>query len=267
MSYPATARAWESTASGNDLLVLLALADHAGGEDDPYGHAYPAVARLEGMTRLSRRTVQRCLRSLEEAGHIRSTGEYAWGRGKSTVIYRIETGRQSDAASPEDRGGVNDDVEGASPVTPKPSIEPSSKQKGERAREQAQNLPDDFPAELVPHARGVFRTLKAIAEQHNAREVTPRAVGLAIQGAPGRRYVSEAFALASWAQSSRPIKDAVGTYRTWLGKAEPCAGIEQVDAKGYPTAPTAAAVGTGNVAAFRRRGGPSAADFLAAGGA
>ena len=73
MSVEATTRAWKSSASGNDLLVLLALADVAGGHDDPFDYAYPAVGTLEKMTRLSRRTVQRCLRSLCEAGEIAIT--------------------------------------------------------------------------------------------------------------------------------------------------------------------------------------------------
>ncbi|CAM3960973.1 helix-turn-helix domain-containing protein [Kibdelosporangium persicum] len=49
-------------------ITLLALANHAG----PDGRdAYPSVDRMMRYTRLSRRTVQRSLRSLEELGLIR----------------------------------------------------------------------------------------------------------------------------------------------------------------------------------------------------
>lgn len=51
--------------SGN-LLVLLAIADHA--DDD--GVAWPGIARLAKMTRLSERHVRRCLTALSDAGEL-----------------------------------------------------------------------------------------------------------------------------------------------------------------------------------------------------
>jgi hypothetical protein len=89
VSVKATARAWDSGAEGAALLVLLALADHAGGEDDPYGHAYPCVSTLAEMCRLTTRSVQRWLRKLTDEGFVEETGKHDWGRGKITTVYRI----------------------------------------------------------------------------------------------------------------------------------------------------------------------------------
>lgn len=49
-------------------ITLIALANHAGPDG---AEAFPSVDRMIGYTRLSRRTVQRALRSLEELGLIR----------------------------------------------------------------------------------------------------------------------------------------------------------------------------------------------------
>jgi DNA-binding transcriptional ArsR family regulator len=49
-------------------VTLIALANHAGPDGS---EAFPSVERMQRYTRLSRRTVQRALRSLEELGLIR----------------------------------------------------------------------------------------------------------------------------------------------------------------------------------------------------
>jgi hypothetical protein len=116
--------------------------------------------------------------------------------------------------------------------------ETTSETPQQRAHAKAMQLPDDFPEPLKPHARDVFRILRSVAEQHHAREVTPRAVGHAMMGEPGRHYVAEAHALAAWAQAPpRPIRDVVGTYRTWLQRAQAYAGTESL---GEPVAASAA---------------------------
>jgi hypothetical protein len=131
----------------------------------------------------------------------------------------------------------------------------------DRVRAKADSLPDDFPEHLKPHARRVFAILRDIAEQHNAREVTPRGIGLAIQGHPGRRFVGVAYELASWAQTpSRPVRDVVGTYRTFLDRAPTYAGVEQFD-----TPPVGIAASSGNVHAFPPGGRPTRFDVAQAG--
>jgi len=51
-----------SEATGNDRMVLLAIADEA--HDNGAG-AYPSIKRIALKTKLTERSVQRCLRSLE----------------------------------------------------------------------------------------------------------------------------------------------------------------------------------------------------------
>lgn len=59
---------WEfSEAVGNDRLVLLAIADRA---NDDGADAWPNQEELSSKTRLSRRTVQRCILSLEQLGEL-----------------------------------------------------------------------------------------------------------------------------------------------------------------------------------------------------
>jgi hypothetical protein len=227
VSVKATERAWESDASGNDLLVLLALADHAGGQDDPYGYAYPSVERLERMTRLSRRTVQRALRSLEEAGHIAQTGTHTWGRGKVTNIYAITGGRQDDAASPEARGGVIHDVGGASPVTPKPSIgtvkEPSTTARARAKRPDPDALPADFPAHLLPTLDELHSWLGRIADARGAPRPARAAIARAMvvrqaKGAATMLRVAER--LEHWLTFGNgqraSCRDVVARWRDWL---------------------------------------------------
>ena len=68
MSLRATSAVWaRSKAAGNDLLVLLALADYVGRDDD---YCWPSQESLAEKTRLSLSTVRRCVRSLEKLGEI-----------------------------------------------------------------------------------------------------------------------------------------------------------------------------------------------------
>jgi len=85
MSVQATTWVWNhSKATEGALLVLLALADHA----HPDGtHAYPSVASLARMTRLSERAVQYALRELQQLGEIEVT-RAGGGRGRTTE-YRL----------------------------------------------------------------------------------------------------------------------------------------------------------------------------------
>jgi hypothetical protein len=105
-------------------------------------------------------------------------------------------------------------------------------------------LPDDFPEALTQHARDVFRVLRSVAEQYNAKEVTPRAVGHAIMSAPGRRYVEEAHKMAAWCQgTSKPVRDVVSRYQRWLGNADVYSGVEPL---GVPIAAKAGGLNGGS---------------------
>jgi hypothetical protein len=89
MSVAATSFVWErSEAEGADRLVLLALADFA----DENGNCFGSWGKLEQKTRLSRATVARCLRRLQdsgdllmvEKGHRRIAGD-----GAEATVWRI----------------------------------------------------------------------------------------------------------------------------------------------------------------------------------
>jgi hypothetical protein len=83
MSVRVMAAVWDhSTTEGTDLLVLLALADHA----DHDGYAWPSVDRLAAKCRVHRATVFRSLQACEAAGElVRTSGG---GRGQAN-LYRL----------------------------------------------------------------------------------------------------------------------------------------------------------------------------------
>jgi hypothetical protein len=254
MSVEAFGRALTAPIGGNPKVILLGLANHA----HPDGtNAFPSIERLAGYAHCDRRTAQRNVRKLEDDGWIEREGVGPMGQTRWRILFsKWEGGGKVPRAASVDEGGGTDDAKGAAPVPPEPSLEPSTTVKrGERARAKADEVPDDFPESLRPHARIVFPLLRDVAVQHNARPVTARAVALTIMGNPGRRFVSEAHAFAAWAQSPpRPIKDVVGSYRTWLKRAEVFAGVEQIG-NGAVTAE--------NVTPIRRRGNgrSTAADY------
>lgn len=73
----------QSTATGNDRLVLLAIADAA---DDEGRNAWPSIATLAAKTRLDERTVRRIVRRLETEGHIEVDRA---GGGRYSNTYRV----------------------------------------------------------------------------------------------------------------------------------------------------------------------------------
>ena len=157
MSVRVSSWVWQhSGAAGNDLLLLLALADVA----DDNGRCWPSVAHLADKTKLSRATVQRRLKALREAGKIVTRGQ----RGTSNV-YGIVLDMpqdeapnlpQSDAPLPHSAGGLNlipaspseaggaspSEAGGASPGEALPVIDTSVTRHSPRKR--ATTMPDDF---------------------------------------------------------------------------------------------------------------------------
>lgn len=116
MSVRVSSWVWQhSGAAGNDLLLLLALADVA----DDNGRCWPSVAHLADKTKLSRATVQRRMKALREAGKIVTRGQ----RGTSNVYGIVldvpqdeaptppqneaPDQPQSDAPLPQSEGGLN----------------------------------------------------------------------------------------------------------------------------------------------------------------
>jgi DNA-binding transcriptional ArsR family regulator len=130
VSIRVTVDVWEhSRAAGNELLVLLRLADAANEESR---EAWPSVGNIAARTKLSERTVQRALRSLAEAGEIEVVEEGGRSsRGYRATVYRVlcQQGRQvvTDVAgaTPEAGRGDSAGTAGVTPVSPQPSKEPS----------------------------------------------------------------------------------------------------------------------------------------------
>lgn len=74
-----------SEATGNDRLLLLAIADES--DDDGTG-AYPSMDRLAAKVRLPKRTVMRCVERLEAIGELEVERPAQKGRGRFNR-YRI----------------------------------------------------------------------------------------------------------------------------------------------------------------------------------
>ncbi len=128
MSIKVMSWVWEnSTVQGGELLVLLAMADHA---NDAGERIFPSVDSLRQKARLSRRQVQRILRGLEESGQIRQLGHHIpKGRpDRATIEYAIDMTKcrpaENGMTSKAERGDAGD-ANGAVPMSPDPSLEPS----------------------------------------------------------------------------------------------------------------------------------------------
>lgn len=109
--------------------------------------------------------------------------------------------------------------------------EDSSADAEERARAIKNQIPDDFPDELRPHARAVLPLLRSVAVQHNAKEVLPLALARVMMAPERRRkpFVKAAHDFAAWAvDPPRAIKDVVATYRTWLDREKSLQAIERL---------------------------------------
>jgi hypothetical protein len=85
-----------SDATGNDRLVLLALADEA---NDDGESCYPSLDRLAVKTRCNKRTVMRCIERLEAAGEVVVRRPETNGRGHHNE-YTLTLGRKGDSLTP-----------------------------------------------------------------------------------------------------------------------------------------------------------------------
>lgn len=225
---------------GNPKVVLLGLANHA--RPDGSG-AYPCMNTLAVYAGLNgehaRRSAQRIVRKLEADGWIErdgigSKGQHSWrlcfenwpriGDMQATL-----NGDGSPTTPPvhEPRGG-------AVHQPPEPSLETVHAGKQERARVNGngrpdpETIPDDFPAELRPHARAVLPILRTVAEQHNAKAVPAGALARVIMGRPRKPLVKAAHDFAAWATTSRKLRDVTAAYRNWLDRESDLAGPEQL---------------------------------------
>jgi hypothetical protein len=229
MSSYATVWAWESGATGNDLLVLLRLADAAGQPGDDYAGAGEAVPTMARRTGLSTRTVQRCLRSLEAADIIRCTGQHAWAAGKVTNIYRLAgPAGWGDSLTPPTIGDTQPITTlGNDPGNTANAGGGSGVKNDAAPKSDDDQVPEDFPEALRPHARAAMRVLLDLAERKGAKRPTARSLGLVMMARPTHPLVRAAHDYAAWADapSKRP-RDVVAGYRNWLDKCDPLASTE-----------------------------------------
>jgi hypothetical protein len=137
-----------STQEGKCLLVLLALADNA---DEDRWLAWPSVATLAKKARMSERSVQRALRSLEDAGEIVLVREGGRVDGKyRSAVYRVlPQGRQP--VAPDSTTGVSGGASGVPTVSPEPSVEPSSPSPRKKKVLAADEEPTGFGEFLAFH--------------------------------------------------------------------------------------------------------------------
>lgn len=117
---------WNSPASGNERLILLALADEA---NDDGGDCHPSIRRIAAKVNCHTATVMRCIERLEGSGEIevdRPTS-YAPGRYNS---YQIN---MSPIPSPDEIKARYSDKQAHS------KMQPASLSTGETARIEAEN--------------------------------------------------------------------------------------------------------------------------------
>ena len=159
-------QAYQSTVSKPaELSVLVSLADQA----NEKAICWPSVGHICRRTRLSERTVQRALRSLEDDGHISLAGAIGGGVHRQTPNYRIHPQLASATGAPDapvhdtqlsttgapdappgchhDTPGVSESHPGGVTMTPKPSLNhhkesPLNRENRVRARprEESSNL-------------------------------------------------------------------------------------------------------------------------------
>lgn len=156
-------------------ITLIALANHAGPDGT---EAFPSVERLTVYTRLSRRTVQRSLRSLEELGLIRQGNtRYRDARIERAdlrpQVYdlvlsaRQETGRQDDTPVPAT--GRQQGTNGASAAT---------KRGVSMTPETSLNRPGTRPAPSAPAGRSARPPLCGRCEARASDPVSARVIWL-----------------------------------------------------------------------------------------
>lgn len=236
---------------GNAKVVLLGLANHA----HPDGtEAYPALDTLAEYAACDRSTARRNVRKLVADGWAIEDGLGPKGQTKYRLaLERVPPPRGGGKVPPVQNatGSTGASQGGGTGATRTVPSEPSLGEEG--ARDPRDSAPDDFPDELRPHAREVLRILRAVAEQHGARKVWPLAVGRVVMAHPRHPLVASAHALAAWAADPpRPIRDVVGTYRTFLQRERELEAAEHLAADGVPASrPSGSPAGVTHLASSR----------------
>jgi hypothetical protein len=160
--------------SGN-LVVLLMIANHA--HSDGKG-SWAGTATLAAESRMTRRQVQRCIRQLEKSGELRIEMN-AGPRGTnlySLPLMALDSDFHRGVKMSQgggvigDTGGRNPQQEGATPMSPEPSVkQPSVKQPKPRA--QSRRARNRFDEEQEHRRRIAAQNRRLLGEESVAREI------------------------------------------------------------------------------------------------
>jgi hypothetical protein len=209
-----------SEATGNERLILLAIADEA---DDDGTNAHPGVHRIARKARVNQRTTMRCIERLETAGRLIVVRPVAAGRGhfNSYVVVMVEGG-----IGQEDRPGPGPSAPGGGGTGASKGdtlalneIAPDDRLKGDRkARKGAQPYLDRYrPIDPLVPTTSTPRRSPFPAEF----EVTPEMRTWATANAPGVDLAWETEQLADWARGKGETKvDWIATWRKWMRTAQ-----------------------------------------------
>ncbi|MGH9090199.1 MAG: helix-turn-helix domain-containing protein [Acidimicrobiales bacterium] len=203
-----------SQATGTTFLVLLALADVA----DDQGECWPSIAHLARKCRVSERTVQRCVRDLEDIGEVVVVvggGRASTPGGTRSNRYRIVIHIPAERGGDRLTGGVTRDGDGVSPVSgggvspvsPDPSllpvIDPSS-------RAPAPLTPPSRPTPAARRTRAPER-IDVTESMRSWATTQPHLGGVDLDHETARmldHHRARGSAMADW----------TAAWRTWMGR-------------------------------------------------
>lgn len=121
---------WDLDISTSEKMVLLVLADHA---DDEGRNSWPSIATVARKSSVSPRQAQRILTSLKKRGLVRVEKQAGGNRemrdDRRPNRYWVTLDGVTSMTPRDDQRGDTHDVNGVTPMSPKPSIEPSNKDK------------------------------------------------------------------------------------------------------------------------------------------
>lgn len=237
MSVRASAWVWEHSTVEHrgDLLVLLALADHA---HDDGSAAYPSVETLARKARLSRRGTFEALKRLKRIGAISPEGHGPRG----TVSYRINMvqpmhGAATAPVQPGAAGGAVTSTQGVNPTAPEPPIEPSDRNRPPaRAGARGTGTPSGDYNDIATHVLGVLqRGVDGLTTDERGKPPTHRAVLAVLREHKPSRETAEGVAIATRAtcQAQNRAPNIVALYAQKLAKARPTTNPQsEVGARG-----------------------------------
>lgn len=118
-------RVWQAPLPTTEKMVLLVIADHA---DDNGDNAWPSVGRIAERASISTRHTQRVINQLVDLGWLEVTlqdgGTHRTRSDRRPNRYRVLDGATPTSPRDPERGDMGV-VNGVTPMSPDPSIEPS----------------------------------------------------------------------------------------------------------------------------------------------